>query len=166
MLTTQTGPEIREPPFHEEGCGWARSRTEGAGGGGTSDCVQGRERRGAGLEAGSTGWQTENGRLQGQRSDLEEAKVQRDHEDMVAPPATWLLLQLQPKVVPPAVTDSHLVQEEVGSTARAPGHRHGQQPPIQLWGERHTPGLGAPFGLGWECREVSPGRSEVENTKG
>lgn len=90
-------------------------------------------RRGAGLEVGSTGWKTKKGLRQGQRSDLEEAKVQRDHEDVVAPPATWLLLQLQPKVVPLAVTDSHLVQEEVGGTARAPGHRQGQHPPMQLW---------------------------------
>jgi len=36
---------------------------------------------------------------------------------MVAPPATWLLLQLQPQIVPPAITDYHLVQEEVGSPA-------------------------------------------------
>ena len=35
----------------------------------------------------------------------------------MAPPATWLLLQLQPQIVPPAVTDYHLVQEEVGSLA-------------------------------------------------
>lgn len=62
----------------------------------------------------------------------------------MAPPATWLLLQLQPQIMPPAITDSHLVQEEVGSMARAPGHRHRQQPPIQLWVERHSPGVRAP----------------------
>lgn len=82
---------------------------------------------------------------------------------MVAPPATWLLLQLQPQIVPPAVIDSHLVQEEVGSTARAPGYRHRQQPPIQLWVERHSPGVRAQVrlesrGSGGEIRG-----SEVKN---
>lgn len=77
----------------------------------------------------------------------------------MAPPATWLLLQLQPKVVPLAVTDSHLVQEEVGSTARAPGHRQGQQPPIQLWGQRHRPGQG-PAWLGLGVSEVRPEMGE------
>lgn len=62
----------------------------------------------------------------------------------MALPAIWLLLQLQPQIVPPAVTDSHLVQKEVGSTARAPGHRHRQQPSIQLWAERHSPRVRAP----------------------
>lgn len=36
---------------------------------------------------------------------------------MVAPPATWLLLQFQPQIMPPAITDSHLIQKEVGGTA-------------------------------------------------
>lgn len=61
----------------------------------------------------------------------------------MAPPATWLLLQFQPQIVPPAITDSHLVQKEVGSTARAPGHCHRQQPPIQLQIEKHSPGVRA-----------------------
>lgn len=61
----------------------------------------------------------------------------------MAPPATWLLLQFQPQIVPPAIADSHLVQEEVGSTARAPGHHHGQQPPIQLQTEKNSPGVRA-----------------------
>lgn len=45
------------------------------------------------------------------RSDLEEAEIQRDHEDLVAPAATWLLLQFQSQIMPPAITDSHLVQQ-------------------------------------------------------
>lgn len=48
----------------------------------------------------------------------------------MAPPATWFLLQLQPQIMPPAITDGHLVQEEMGSMARALAHSHGQQPPI------------------------------------
>lgn len=66
----------------------------------------------------------------------------------MAPPAPWLLLQFQPQIVPPAITDSHLVQEEMGSTARAPGHRHRQQPPIKLQREKRSPEVRAPSWAG------------------
>lgn len=35
----------------------------------------------------------------------------------MAPSASWILLQFQPKIMPPAVTDSCLVQQEVGGMA-------------------------------------------------
>lgn len=66
----------------------------------------------------------------------------------MAPPAPWLLLQFQQQIVPPAITDSHLVQEEMGSTARAPGHCHRQQPPIKLQIEKHSPEVRAPSWAG------------------
>lgn len=71
----------------------------------------------------------------------------------MAPAAPWLLLQFQPQIMPPAITDSHLVQEEVGSTARTPAHRHGQQSPIQLQIEKHSPGVRGPRWAGaWSVR--------------